>query len=375
VKVHLKGLNGIRAIAAISVVCSHIGLSLSEFGFKENWDSYLASYGVSMFFSLSGFLITYLLLLEKERYSKINIKNFYIRRILRIWPLYYFYLLLAVVALLYFSRADLTNAIYYYIFLCANVPFALGFPIATLTHYWSLGVEEQFYLVWPWVARKSGHLLKWLLIALGIFIAIKLFTRYIYSTTSYQWPYLVMHNFRFDCMMIGAMGAILYFKKNATFFRICFALPVQVIAWLSILLMALNKFHIASVTDSELVAIITVVLITNLSGNQKTVIDLERPFFDFLGKISYGIYVYHPLIIFLVIKTMAPYIISFSPAMRMIILFTMIPASTVLVAYLSYELFEKRLLRLKTKYSFVHTQDTAESTAPGMPVITPAVGS
>lgn len=99
--IFLPGLNGLRAIAAIAVVISHITLIFSTFGSdfklfgsddKGNPNAYLlASYGVTIFFVLSGFLITYLLILEKEK-KPINIKSFYIRRILRIWPLYYFYL-------------------------------------------------------------------------------------------------------------------------------------------------------------------------------------------------------------------------------------------------------------------------------------------
>ena len=357
-KVHLKGLNGIRAIAAMAVVCSHIGLSLPEFGFSWSLSSDLAANGVSMFFSLSGFLITYLLLLERDRFKVISIKNFYIRRVLRIWPLYYFFVLLCIVALLNFAPSQLSPALWFYFFLSANVPFAFGFAIPVLTHYWSLGVEEQFYLFWPWIVRRSQSLLKWLLIAFGVFMIMKVACRYVDATTAYHWPYQVMHTFRFDCMMIGAMGAVLYFNNNKSFFRILCSIPAQVAAWLAILLMVLNKFHIASITDAELVAVITVVLIVNLSSNPKTLINLEKPLFDFLGKISYGIYVYHPLIIFLVVKTANQIISNLNPTARLIVLYTSIPALTILTAYLSYELFEKQLLRLKTKYSSVHSSDT-----------------
>src|SRR5436189_6466393 len=99
--IHLKGLNGIRTIAALSVVLSHTFKRFHEFGLKQSngWD--FAIFGVTMFFTLSGFLITFLLLKEKETFSDINIKSFYVRRILRIWPLYYLYLII-VLAVLYF---------------------------------------------------------------------------------------------------------------------------------------------------------------------------------------------------------------------------------------------------------------------------------
>src|SRR4051812_39270307 len=96
--IHFSGLNGLRAIAALSVVIGHITMALKNFNLestilpvRENGAMPLAIYGVSIFFVLSGFLITYLLQSEKD-IQKIDIKKFYIRRILRIWPLYYLFL-------------------------------------------------------------------------------------------------------------------------------------------------------------------------------------------------------------------------------------------------------------------------------------------
>ena len=94
---HLKGLNGLRAIASITVVIGHIELIKNN----NKLDNYLSaienwgSLGVNLFFVLSGFLITTLLLREKKAEQTINLKNFYIRRILRIWPLYFIILLLS----------------------------------------------------------------------------------------------------------------------------------------------------------------------------------------------------------------------------------------------------------------------------------------
>ena len=111
--IHFRGLNGLRAIAAIALVISHTTLDLDKFRLIATIfgsDSagkpkglLLASYGVSIFFALSGFLITYLLLQEKKGTQIINIKHFYIRRALRIWPLYYLYILLCFIVYYYFE--------------------------------------------------------------------------------------------------------------------------------------------------------------------------------------------------------------------------------------------------------------------------------
>jgi peptidoglycan/LPS O-acetylase OafA/YrhL len=181
IKMHLEGLNGIRAIAAIAVVISHITLSLELFGlnptiFGTSDDGkprglLLASYGVNMFFVLSGFLISYLLLLEKE-FRKIEIIKFYLRRILRIWPLYFFYILIVFIVSVFFNFEFREENLPFYVFFGANIASNLGLTIPHLYHYWSLGIEEQFYIFWPFLIAfiSNKKLLK-----VVFFIAICLF--------------------------------------------------------------------------------------------------------------------------------------------------------------------------------------------------------
>jgi peptidoglycan/LPS O-acetylase OafA/YrhL len=87
-KIYLPGLNGIRAIAALSVILAHSEKFLASVSSKNYFGNF-GGYGVTIFFTLSGFLITYLMLKEIEKEIFIDIKKFYIRRILRIWPLYF----------------------------------------------------------------------------------------------------------------------------------------------------------------------------------------------------------------------------------------------------------------------------------------------
>ena len=97
--VYLPGLNALRFFAAFLVIVTHIELLKGQLGFSNSWKFLeqfnLGGLGVYFFFVLSGFLITYLLIHEKEKTGTIKIKAFYIRRLLRIWPLYYFITLLA----------------------------------------------------------------------------------------------------------------------------------------------------------------------------------------------------------------------------------------------------------------------------------------
>jgi peptidoglycan/LPS O-acetylase OafA/YrhL len=362
--VHLKGLNGIRAIAAMAVVIFHIGVALQDFGFASNMHTDLGGHGVSMFFALSGFLITYLLLIEKKKFIGINIKAFYIRRILRIWPLYYFYMFLTILTIFLYNEERLPDGFIYYLLLAGNIPYIFQFSYPILIHYWSLGVEEQFYAFWPWVVEKSKNFLRFLFVFTIVFLLTKFFFRYLYSVSDYKWPYLALTVTRFDCMSIGAIGAVFYLRKNKMFLKLTFSVAAQLISWGVIVLVLFNKFHVASVIDTELIAGLTVILIVNVSANKKTIFNLDKSIFNFLGRISYGIYVYHPLIIFFAAKWLKTFLSSFEYMYKLIFVYTLIPLCTILVAQLSYNYLEKKFLYLKTNFSRVKSSDKNEDIQP-----------
>jgi peptidoglycan/LPS O-acetylase OafA/YrhL len=360
--IHLSGLNGIRALAALAVLFSHVTLSLDNFGldrfiFGKYPDgspktTLLAGFGVSIFFSLSGFLITYLLLIEK-RDAAINIRSFYIRRVLRIWPLYYLYLMLSVLALYVLGISFPWDSLFYYFFLLANVPFIFGTDIGLLSHFWSIGVEEQFYAVWPNVVKKYGSLLWVTLIACCVMVLAKGLLRWVDITYQLHWPYLALHVTRFQCMLIGAVGAILYIQKSRAISMIN-AVMVQVVSWLIFFLLLVNLFHIVSFLDNEIIAVVTVFIIVGQIEKRNRLINLDTPFFDFLGKISYGIYVLHPLLIFgLSTIFWKPGQIN---AFNYITVYVIVFLTTVAVAYGSYMGFERRFLRSKEKYAVIQSQ-------------------
>src|SRR6185312_10173828 len=137
---HLPALDGIRALAVFVVILYHSGAVQSVPG----------DLGVSAFFVLSGFLITWLLIKELDRTGTVSLRDFYKRRTLRIFPAYYAFVILSLIgdALLhhYWSwgiiGAAFTYTVNYY-----NA--FLGHPTTSVAHAWSLAVEEQFYLLWP----------------------------------------------------------------------------------------------------------------------------------------------------------------------------------------------------------------------------------
>lgn len=356
-KVFLPGLNGIRAIAAMAVVISHINNRLDYFKLPKGELLDLASYGVTMFFTLSGFLITYLLLLEMAKTGTIDIKKFYMRRVLRIWPLYYVYLLIVI---LMSGINNIQLPVLFYLLMVPNlknsfstlINTSLGSQTTTMMmgHYWSLGVEEQFYAVWPWIVRKTKILLKVLVLFPVFYIFLKAGLRLVHA------PYSVMvfvNYTRFGCLVLGGLGAYLYFHHKE---KINFVTKrwVEISAWLFFVIVAFNKFHITSIIDHEILSIFTLIIIINQISNPKKIISLENSVMDYLGKISFGLYVYNPLVIYLM-----SYLFLLLPIDNKLVktglVFLLVIPAIIGVSHLSYHYFEKRFLKLKNKYTTVQS--------------------
>ncbi|HMB27009.1 MAG TPA: acyltransferase, partial [Blastocatellia bacterium] len=134
---HIPALDGIRAIAVFLVIFYHFGFAWAPGGL-----------GVTMFFVLSGFLITWLLLKENGKYGDVSLKGFYLRRVLRIFPAFYVYWT-ALVFLLLLKGKDVLwpHAISSFFYVSDYYNAILGDPNNGFSHTWSLAIEEQFYLL------------------------------------------------------------------------------------------------------------------------------------------------------------------------------------------------------------------------------------
>lgn len=338
----------------------HTSIGLEPFGLHWNrFVNELGVFAVTVFFSLSGFLITYLLLLEKGDRGDVNVRDFYIRRILRIWPLYFLYLSICVLVIWATKTQPLPGSLPYYLLLAANVPFMWDKPPALhlVAHYWSLGVEEQFYLFWPWIAkkRKPGRIIG---VFLAVFLGLKIAARVYLAYSGHSTPYRALDVTRFDCMAIGGIGAIWFHRRNSTFWKICTSLVVQVVAWGGLVALAFNQFHINRIIDDEIVSALAVVLIVNLSSNPHSIVDLEWRLPNYLGKISYGIYVIHPLVIFGMQRSCGAWISQLMPTLRYILVYGGVTALTIALAGSSYEFYEKRFLNLKERFSTVKSSSS-----------------
>ena len=313
----------------------------------------MAGYGVTLFFVLSGYLITFLLLSEKSKFGKVDMYKFYKRRILRIWPIYYLILLvsalLLVSGLLHASDDKVGHNFILYIFLLANL--ANG-DVLTLGPLWSIGVEEQFYLFWPVLLNKSVNIFRSLLAIIFVYLALKIGFRFLENGPVYSFITLST----FDSMAIGGIMANFVFQKNEML-KLFYKPIVQVFVWTFLIVSVFYKpVHIFSLFDSEMHAICYSIIIVNVSTNPLSLVNLQNRVMDFLGRISYGLYIYHMLVIWTLSFFLKDKILAIhSNTVRLILIYAMVYGLTIIVAYLSFHYYESYFLRLKEKFAKIHS--------------------
>lgn len=374
-RVYFPNLNGLRFIAAFSVIISHVEMVKMIFGQEHAWKTpqvqLLGHLGVILFFVLSGFLITYLLLKEREGTATISVKNFYIRRVLRIWPLYF---LLVLSALFLFPSVSFlkmpdASSIYdesfglkalLYLVILPNVAVKIFNAVPFIGQTWSIGVEEQFYLAWPWLVKKSKNILIALLSVIVVYLLILFWLKYLYSSNKaneiIRISYEIWHSFSIDCMAIGGIFAWLHFHQKEKILALL-RNPVMDIGAVILAIGMIAGGIRFPILQYEIYAVIFGIVILNLSTNPKTIFNLEYKPIDYLGKISYGVYMYHVLCIFISYKMISYALGDVSNW----ILYPLSIVLTILISSISYEFFEKPFIKIKTNFSSIISGDNAKN--------------
>lgn len=372
-KIQFPGLNGVRFVAAFLVIVDHTELFKSYLGYPTLWSNsysaFLGAFGVSIFFVLSGFLITYLLLEEQEE-APIRIRNFYLRRILRIWPLYYLILVLGFFVLPHLDvfqvpiystdMGESIDRLLLFVGLAANVAFVYLPTVPFANILWSVAVEEQFYLFWPHVVQFKRKLLWIMLFLLGGYLVLKFYS----GRLDRQFELLVIRT-RFSAMILGGIGAYLVFHQKAII-QFLYSRVMQVVLLVLFVCMGMDWIDFKSFTwiQDELISLVICGLIINIATNPKSLLSLENSVFVYFGKLSYGLYVYHLFAVVLVLKGLAAVIdlqalpnwIAYPLTLGTIL------GLTTGISHLSYRYFESYFLRKKLRYSSVLSGDLVERT-------------
>lgn len=367
-------LDAVRFLAFLLVFIHHFLLLsptymasdyFSGFAGENAWRIRLAfgetgAMGLCLFFALSAYLITSLLLRERESTATISIRKFYIRRVLRIWPLYFLGVAIGIaIALLTHRRQDAIGFIWYLLFAGNFYCGAYGWLHNPMTALWSISIEEQFYLVWPWAMRWLSR--RGLMMCAILFILtanITLFTlgqRHV-ETESKVWTNTLV---QFEMF---ATGILLALVKKHDAWRNVFAGLLLILAGPVLWFLASFVFHAkqpaetgTAISGAALMAaygLIALGCATVLQGFCMIGPSHIPAWMAGLGKISYGLYVYHVLAIefaHALFSSLPGFVYSVVSAFLALLL-------TIAAAILSYDFLEAPALRLKRRFEIVHSR-------------------
>ncbi|HEX2962247.1 MAG TPA: acyltransferase [Ignavibacteriales bacterium] len=360
---YIPGLDGLRGMAILLVMLFHTGIPNFRGGFT----------GVDIFFVLSGFLITSLLLSEATEAGRINLKYFYMRRILRLLPALVLMLIIVTLTaqalnLKGSAYTDFTGGIIT-LFYSANLARAFNLhQMGLLSHTWSLSIEEQFYMLWPlaliimlkYVRREKR------ILSVVLFLSVLSWLIRIYLTQSGHTADRIFNGLdtRADALLAGCAAAIirsmgLWTKKVSRLKSPAYAgfiLPLLIlfnISWSNH-----NTFYWVSF----LLEFMTAVLILHIISDEKSMIKkfLASKPLVWVGSISYGVYLWHDPVF---------EVMRYWGYSKLSILFSG-SIITLGIASVSYYLMEKPLLRLKKSFQVKTTEFTYQkSPVSNLPVM------
>ena len=346
---YFPSLNGIRAICALLVIKEHALWKIPSAPQMIEW----GFLGVDMFFVISGFLIVTLLLRERDRSGRIDLKQFYVRRTLRIFPIYYLVIAgLFVLAVATYGHSTKSWDLYkwsfpiFLLYLQDLMPISMGL----LFHTWSLAMEEQFYLIWPSVERfvRASFVVP-LLVVLIVICQMCNFGIFdgpitaIYGPGGQLRPIFMI---TFTPILLGVLAAHAMHDARVG--------PMMTAAlknrWMPALLlgaaMLICQFSSALQGGTRLLVhvlfcLTLVAMVVNPRGVFSRVLQSRVMFY--LGSISYGIYLYHTLLLWGIARAFEMAHIALSPP----VLFLVCAPIAISIAALSFRYFETPIMALR----------------------------
>jgi peptidoglycan/LPS O-acetylase OafA/YrhL len=315
-------------------------------------------FGVDLFFTLSSYLITELLIREWQKRGAIDVRSFYIRRALRIWPLYFLFLALTILVVPYFLRSEYLAPIHIAAFLLFSGNWTIavtGFPPSVASPLWSVSIEEQFYILWPLAVSRIG-VRRIGMLALGL-IAFASFARVVlvllHASSHALWTVTFT---RLEPIALGALVAVLLRGRALALPR--GARPPMFAAALAswVVGLHLNPGGPGNLVLFPVVALGAAAMLLATLRNDARGAFLASPVLTYLGKISYGLYVYH----FLAIKLFLQWFgagATKDPQLALFVLPLSAFALTVALAALSYRFVETPFLHLKRRFTHVRSRD------------------
>ncbi len=311
---YLYGLNTLRFMAAFFIIAMHTQNNQTIMGLPRLPDmAFLYKGAVSFFFTLSGFLITYIRIGEYEKNGDINMSKFFVNRFYRLAPVYYlviafglffYWVLVPFLGLESHTAYKFNLALVLYLAFLPNLMNSMYHVGGALHVSWSIGVQEQFYwILIPFMKYRFKHLPFFLISVTVISIFISIANAYNLFGLNTQMQAFV-HTLRLHFMSIGALlGYYLYYKKDKLLSLWIFSkkwlqgfLFLSLVAWY-----AFNTdSHFIKSTITLPLSLLYGWLIINVAVNPRNIIKLDNSFFDWIGQRTYGIYMIHMFVIYFV---------------------------------------------------------------------------
>lgn len=361
----IRGFDGLRALAVITVVLTHLGLyaPLDQAEHLRHTVLPLVAgrTGVIVFFVLSGFLITLLLLKEYDKNGRISVRDFYVRRILRIFPLYFLVVGLTIAMQIAGS----------FVIRWESVPFALTYTYnfipkqyysSILGHTWSLAVEEHFYLIWPLVVTALiATRARLLCIAVLVFFVVTILVKGVANSIETVREAFFVGRWTIVAggyIAIGAALALLLEQEASRdrwrgLIQSPFAFLLGAVLFGHSLVVGLDAYGLD--THARALGICLMIGWIYLNQQSALVSGLEMPPLRYLGRISYGIYMWQGFFLATGPGRLAEQTWPPDPWTGLILL--------ALVAPLSYHAFETPILKLKARFSWTRPTRRVEGPA------------
>jgi peptidoglycan/LPS O-acetylase OafA/YrhL len=351
---HIAALDGIRGAAAAMVLFYHFGLNAKDMGLAGPLVSAAGAgwIGVDLFFVLSGFLITGMLYDAKGGTGYFS--SFYARRALRIFPLYFGAILVVHAITVLFPALLSWNGTHPWWLpaFVTNFIYAQrgGAVTGVMTHYWTLAIEEQFYLLWPLTVWLCGRR-QLMVVAGAMILAAPAFRLVLMSQQVHAEAIFALTPTRLDCLAWGALASLAIRGGEAAhpagaFTRLAILCSGAALAGIVLVRQTASPFDLAIQTMgySLLGCLFSAIIIASLSAGICRAI-LVQPWLRWLGKYSYGLYVWHPIIGSMIFY--GPHRPQTVGGFSALLFFAGIGSLNLLAAWVSYHYWEKPFLLLK----------------------------
>lgn len=351
-------LDGVRAFCCLWVVKAHAGWFVGMRLFDA------PGLGVEMFFTISGFLIVTLLIREREKTGTVSLRNFYARRSLRIFPIYYGSILIVLLASSVLAVLGKPGPFQFYrwaiVVLLTYTQDVIPVNLGSFHPCWSLAVEEQFYLVWPTIEKLTSTGFRWAIL-IGVIVMSELvnfgvlrplLTRIYSDPQAYLMP-LFMVTFAPIAFGVCLAHILHHPRSHAVAYRIVGHRWAPLL-WVGVLALI---FHFAPEDMAgwpRLAGHLTVALLLAslvIREDNCAARLLKIPVWARIGAISYGLYLYHEWIIDYLTKPVDALIQHAGlTSIALFLRFVVIATVCILVAEVSFRFFEKPILRLRSRF-------------------------